>query len=31
MTEEAREHSGKNWEMVLQKLKELVEEQPVVK
>jgi uncharacterized protein YndB with AHSA1/START domain len=29
MTDEAKEHSGKNWEMVLQKLKELVEEQPV--
>jgi len=31
MTEETKEHSAKNWEMVLQKLKELVEKQAVEK
>jgi uncharacterized protein YndB with AHSA1/START domain len=29
MTEETKDHSGKNWEMVLQKLKDLLEKQPV--
>ena len=31
MTEETKEHSGKNWEMVLYKLKDLLEKHPAEK